>query len=101
VLHFKRKYDKLETIYHYFRHFGTLSQRIKGEKNMFSRVLSAAICGIQGLPIFVEADVSEGLPGFSMVGDLSAKVKEARISQQRNPASSEKNHSQSLSGRHT
>ena len=106
MLHFKRKYDKLETIYHYFRHFGTLSQRIKGEKNMFSRVLSAAICGIQGLPIFVEADVSEGLPGFSMVGDLSAKVKEAQdrvmsISQQRNPASSEKNHSQSLSGRHT
>ena len=45
---------------------------------MFSRVLSAAICGIQGLPIFVEADVSEGLPGFSMVGDLSAKVKEAQ-----------------------
>ena len=78
MLHFKRKYDKLETIYHYFRHFGTLSQRIKGEKNMFSRVLSAAICGIQGLPIFVEADVSEGLPGFSMVGDLSAKVKEAQ-----------------------
>lgn len=46
---------------------------------MFSRVLSAAICGIQGLPIFVEADVSEGLPGFSMVGDLSAKVKKHRI----------------------
>ncbi len=74
---------------------------------MFSRVLSAAICGIQGLPIFVEADVSEGLPGFSMVGDLSAKVKRSTgsgydsISQQRNPASSEKNHSQSLSGRHT
>ena len=45
---------------------------------MFSRVLSAAICGIQGLPIFVEADVSQGLPGFSMVGDLSAKVKEAQ-----------------------
>ena len=45
---------------------------------MFSRVLSADICGIQGLPIFVEADVSEGLPGFSMVGDLSAKVKEAQ-----------------------
>ena len=41
---------------------------------MFSRVLSAAICGIQGLPIFVEADVSEGLPGFSMVGDLSASA---------------------------
>ena len=45
---------------------------------MFSRVLSAALCGIKGLPVTVEADVSDGLPGFSMVGDLSAKVKEAQ-----------------------
>lgn len=45
---------------------------------MFSRILSAAICGIEGLPIQVEADVSEGLPGFTMVGDVSAKVKEAQ-----------------------
>lgn len=45
---------------------------------MFSRILSAAVCGIDGLPIQVEADVSDGLPGFTMVGDLSAKVKEAQ-----------------------
>lgn len=45
---------------------------------MFSRVLSAAISGMEGLPVYVEADVSEGLPGFSMVGDLSAKVREAQ-----------------------
>ena len=45
---------------------------------MFSRVFSAAVCGIRGLPVVVEADVSDGLPGFSMVGDLSAKVKEAQ-----------------------
>lgn len=45
---------------------------------MFSRILSAVICGLEGLPIQVEADVSEGLPGFSMVGDLSAKVREAQ-----------------------
>lgn len=45
---------------------------------MFSRILSAAICGMEGIPVQVEADVSEGLPGFSMVGDLSGKVKEAQ-----------------------
>ncbi len=45
---------------------------------MFSRILSAAICGIEGLPIQVEADVSNGLPGFTMVGDVSAKVREAQ-----------------------
>ena len=45
---------------------------------MFSRILSAAVCGMEGLPVYVEADVSEGLPGFSMVGDLSAKVREAQ-----------------------
>ena len=35
---------------------------------MFSSVLSAAICGIDGRKITVEADVSDGLPVFSMVG---------------------------------
>ena len=55
-----------ETIYHYFRHFGTLlHNESKGEKNMFSRVLSAAIWGIQGPLIFVEADaLVEGLWDF-------------------------------------
>lgn len=45
---------------------------------MFSRILSAVINGVEGLPVFVEADVSEGLQGFSMVGDLAVKVREAQ-----------------------
>ncbi len=45
---------------------------------MFSKAYSGAIHGIDGLLISVEADVSDGLPIFDMVGFLSSEVKEAR-----------------------
>lgn len=45
---------------------------------MFSKVYSAAIHGIDGLIVSVEADVSDGLPIFDMVGMLGSEVKEAR-----------------------
>lgn len=45
---------------------------------MFSSVLSAAVVGVSCIPIQIEADVSNGLPMFSMVGYLSARVKEAQ-----------------------
>lgn len=35
---------------------------------MFASVLSAAILGMEVHPIQVEADVSDGLPSFTMVG---------------------------------
>lgn len=38
---------------------------------MYSSVLSATISGVEGVPVLVEADVSGGLPVFSMVGYLS------------------------------
>lgn len=44
---------------------------------MFSSVMSADVRGIFGVPIFVETDVSDGLPGLSMVGYLTSAVKEA------------------------
>ena len=43
----------------------------------FSSVLSAAIHGLHVELIHVEADVSNGLPVFHMVGYLSSEVKEA------------------------
>ncbi len=43
----------------------------------FGRVLSAVIYGIQAEIIRVEADASNGLPIFHMVGYLSTEVKEA------------------------
>ena len=45
---------------------------------MFASVLSAAILGMDVHPIQVEADVSDGLPSFTMVGFPSAQVKEAQ-----------------------
>ena len=44
---------------------------------MFSKVLSAGISGVDAYPVRVEADVSEGLPQFLMVGYLASEVKEA------------------------
>ena len=43
----------------------------------FHTVLSASIQGLRVEMVHVEADVSNGLPMFHMVGYLSAEVKEA------------------------
>ncbi|MDC7288271.1 YifB family Mg chelatase-like AAA ATPase [Blautia schinkii] len=45
---------------------------------MFASVLTAAIHGMEVYPVRVEADVSNGLPSFTMVGFPSAQVKEAQ-----------------------
>lgn len=44
---------------------------------MFSSVLAADVRGITGVPIFVETDISDGLPGLTMVGYLTSAVREA------------------------
>ena len=44
---------------------------------MFSKILSCGIRGVLGYPVMVEADVSDGLPGFVMVGYLSQEVRES------------------------
>lgn len=44
---------------------------------MFSKVYSGGLRGIDGYVVQVEADVSNGLPGFYMVGSLASEVKEA------------------------
>ncbi len=44
---------------------------------MYSCVMSGTIFGIQGVLIQVEADLSDGLPGFHMVGYLSGEVRES------------------------
>ncbi len=45
---------------------------------MFSSVCSAAILGMEAVPVQVEADVSDGLPMFSMVGYVNSQVKETQ-----------------------
>ena len=49
----------------------------KGVQMSFSTILSAAIEGLTAEVVRVEADVSNGLPVFHMVGYLSSEVKEA------------------------
>ena len=45
---------------------------------MFNTVLSASIQGVDCRIVRVESDVGDGLPGFNMVGYLSAQVREAQ-----------------------
>ena len=44
---------------------------------MFSKVYSAGVRGIEGYCVQVEADISDGMPQFLMVGYLASEVKEA------------------------
>ncbi|MBQ9983173.1 MAG: YifB family Mg chelatase-like AAA ATPase [Lachnospiraceae bacterium] len=44
---------------------------------MYSKILSGTLHGVEGRLITVEADVSEGLPVFTMVGFLASEVREA------------------------
>lgn len=45
---------------------------------MYRKTISAAVNGIDGMLVLVEADVSEGLPVFDLVGYLGSEVREAR-----------------------
>ncbi len=45
---------------------------------MYSIVSTAIVRGIESLEVIVEADVSDGMPMFEMVGYLGAEVQEAR-----------------------
>ena len=58
--------------------FGIGEERcLQKGKNLFASVMSAAISGMEVCPVNVEADVSDGLPCFTMVGFPSTQVKEA------------------------
>lgn len=45
---------------------------------MYTSILSAAIHGLEAVPVRVEVDVSSGLPGFSMVGSPGSQAREAQ-----------------------
>lgn len=45
---------------------------------MYSVITTAMNYGLDAIPVHVEADISEGLPCFDMVGFLSYEVKEAK-----------------------
>lgn len=48
------------------------------EEKMYSKVFGASMTGLEAHVIQIEADVSNGLPVFHMVGFLASAVKEAR-----------------------
>ena len=45
---------------------------------MYSLVHTATLCGIDSVLVAVEADISNGMPMFSMVGFLASEVKESK-----------------------
>ena len=45
---------------------------------MYYCVISAVISGVEAIPVQVEADISEGMPSFAIVGYVSSQVKEAQ-----------------------
>lgn len=45
---------------------------------MFCGIMSAEIAGVEAVPVRVEADLSDGLPFFAVVGYVSSQVKEAQ-----------------------
>ena len=49
----------------------------KGE-NLLGQAKTAMLFGAKGIIVSVECDVSEGLPGFYMVGHLNSEVREAK-----------------------
>ena len=44
---------------------------------MFCKVYTAAYLGIDGRIVQVEADLSNGLPSFRIVGEISGEVRES------------------------
>jgi len=48
------------------------------EGPMFVKVISMSIIGMESYPVFVEVDISQGLPQFATVGLPDASVKESR-----------------------
>ena len=65
---------RIQYLYPYLQHGRTET----GEENMFCTVNSMALQGINAVPVRVEVDVGNGLPGINLVGFLSAEVREAR-----------------------
>jgi magnesium chelatase family protein len=46
---------------------------------MMTRLKSAALCGIEAIPVEVEVDLRGGLPGFHLVGLPTGAVREGDV----------------------
>src|SRR5689334_21019483 len=54
------------------------SNVLKGRANVLAKVYSCAVVGLEGLPVEVEVDISQGLPSFLIVGLPDAAVQESK-----------------------
>ena len=45
---------------------------------MLAKVYSCAVVGLEGVPVEVEVDISQGLPSFQIVGLPDAAVQESK-----------------------
>ena len=53
-------------------------RRIQREESMYSVVHTAVLSGIDACLVSVEADISNGMPMFEMVGLLASEVRESK-----------------------
>jgi magnesium chelatase family protein len=51
---------------------------IAGEDSVFIKVFGMSVIGMESYPVFVEVDISQGLPQFATVGLPDTSVKESR-----------------------
>lgn len=56
---------------------GISRQIFRKGAGLFRKVYSGGLRGLEGYRVQVEADISDGLPGFHMVGYLASEVREA------------------------
>ena len=71
-----------DTIFYHFRavrpYFPKQQNIEKGDDSLYSMITTAIVQGIKSVPVYVEADVSDGMPIFEMVGFLSSEVRESK-----------------------
>ncbi len=57
---------------------GIRRSSMQGDSSMLALLRSGTVLGIEAVPVTVEVDIAQGLPGFSLVGLPDSAVKESR-----------------------
>src|SRR5262245_53178041 len=56
----------------------TVLSTLNGRTSVLAKVYSCAVVGLEGVPVEVEVDISQGLPSFQIVGLPDAAVQESK-----------------------
>lgn len=76
-MHFQKDEIHVKMISSFFIYILSRCSTQRGD-DLYSIVTTAILHGIDSIPVQVEADVSDGLPIFEMVGFLASEVREAK-----------------------